>query len=208
VSSAGFSRPEDVKNELAATLWKAADKLRGAMPASTRPVPGQYKDVVPGLVFLGYIADDPGVFAVPPTARWKHLADKATNGDVGQLVDAALDDVLTANPAVADALPRLYRSVDTRRLRELVRLLDDARLGGEGGRHARGLIGGGDALLAPASCEFGAVPDRDCAERDPTAAIDALCAGSSPSVQTHRAGVDCPVPPHAAPRRASSPGRG
>jgi len=175
-------------------------------------------------VFLGYIADDPGVFAVPPTARWKHLADKATNGDVGQLVDAALDDVMTANPAVADALLRLYRSVDTRRLGELVRLLDDVRLGGEGGRHARGLIGGGDALLAPSSARY-PIETAPSATRRPRSTRCAQarrhqCRLTGPGLiarflptplrgaHRHRAGVDCPVPPHAAPRRASSPGWG
>src|SRR6202451_1772193 len=37
--------------ELPAVLWKAADKLRGAMDAA------QYKDFVLGLVFLKYVSD-------------------------------------------------------------------------------------------------------------------------------------------------------
>lgn len=37
--------------ELKATLWKAADKLRGSMDAS------QYKDVALGLIFLKYVSD-------------------------------------------------------------------------------------------------------------------------------------------------------
>jgi len=91
--------------ELKATLWKAADKLRGSMDAS------QYKDVILGLVFLKYISDayderreairaeleadgydeegiadlideeeeyhGAGVFVVPPTARWSYLAENA-----------------------------------------------------------------------------------------------------------------------------------
>ena len=35
--------------ELKATLWKAADKLRGSLSAS------QYKDVILGLVFLKHV---------------------------------------------------------------------------------------------------------------------------------------------------------
>ena len=37
--------------ELKATLWKAANKLRGSLSA------GQYKDVILGLVFLKHVAD-------------------------------------------------------------------------------------------------------------------------------------------------------
>ncbi len=89
--------------ELKATLWKAADKLRGSMSAS------QYKDVVLGLIFLKYVSDafderretiheelagEPedfiaatleerdeyigyGVFWVPDVARWSYLAANA-----------------------------------------------------------------------------------------------------------------------------------
>ena len=37
--------------DLQATLWKTADKLRGSMDAA------QYKDFVLGLVFLKYVSD-------------------------------------------------------------------------------------------------------------------------------------------------------
>lgn len=89
--------------ELKATLWKAADKLRGSMSAS------QYKDVVLGLIFLKYVSDafderretireelagesedfiaatleerdeyiGYGVFWVPDVARWSYLAANA-----------------------------------------------------------------------------------------------------------------------------------
>ncbi len=91
--------------ELKATLWSAADKLRGSMDAS------QYKDVVLGLIFLKYVSDafderreqiraealadgfrddqidqlvedydtyvGAGVFYVPRTARWAYLAAHA-----------------------------------------------------------------------------------------------------------------------------------
>ena len=56
--------------ELKDTLWKAANKLRGTLPAS------QYKDVILGLVFLKYVSDadderSSNAFKVPPAARWK-----------------------------------------------------------------------------------------------------------------------------------------
>ncbi len=91
--------------ELKATLWKAADKLRGSLSSS------QYKEVILGLVFLKYVSDafderreeirsglaadgydeeqiaelidddeeyhGYGVFVVPPEARWRFLAENA-----------------------------------------------------------------------------------------------------------------------------------
>jgi len=91
--------------ELKATLWKAADKLRGSLSSS------QYKEVILGLVFLKYVSDafderreeirsglaadgydqeqiaelidddeeyqGYGVFVVPPEARWRFLAEHA-----------------------------------------------------------------------------------------------------------------------------------
>jgi type I restriction enzyme M protein len=84
--------------------------------------------------------DDRAAFVVPPSARWKSLADNAT-ADIGRLVDDAMGAVMTANPALAATLPRLYENLDRRRLGELVRLLDGARFSGEGGRRARDLMG-------------------------------------------------------------------
>lgn len=111
--AAANAAPTTMK-ELKATLWKAADKLRGSMDAS------QYKDVVLGLVFLKYVSDaydaagaeiaaelraegfredqieqlagdvdeirGRGVFVVPPTARWDYLAEhsKGLSGGMGE----------------------------------------------------------------------------------------------------------------------------
>lgn len=99
------SQEPSTMTELKATLWKAADKLRGSLSAS------QYKDVILGLVFLKYVSDayderreairaelaeqgydeeqvaelidDPeeyqgyGVFVVPAQARWTYLSENA-----------------------------------------------------------------------------------------------------------------------------------
>jgi type I restriction enzyme M protein len=111
--------------ELKATLWKAANKLRGSLSAS------QYKDVILGLVFLKHVAD----------SHWKPLADNAKSPNIGRLVDDAMGDVMTANPALAGTLPRLYQSLDQRRLGELIGLLDGARFSREGGDRARDLMG-------------------------------------------------------------------
>ena len=102
--------------ELKDTLWKAANKLRGSLPA------GQYKDVILGLVFLRH------AFA----SRWKTLAHNAESPNFGLLVDDAME---------AATLPRLYENLDRRRLGELVRLLDGAQFDKEGGRRARDLMG-------------------------------------------------------------------
>lgn len=98
------------------TLWKAANKLRGALSAS------QYKDVVLGLVFLKHIA----------ASDWKVLADNTKNGSIGRLVDDAME---------AAGLPRLYENLDQRRLGELMDLLDTMRFDGPDGHPARDLIG-------------------------------------------------------------------
>jgi type I restriction enzyme M protein len=111
--------------ELKATLWKAAEKLRGSLSA------GQYKDVILGLVFLKYIAEP----------HWKPLADNAKAPNIGRLVDDAMDAVMTANPALAGLLPRRYHDLDQRRLGELVLVLDGARFSRQGGHRARDLMG-------------------------------------------------------------------
>src|SRR5512143_3354816 len=87
-----------------ATLWAAADKLRGHMDAA------EYKHVVLGLIFLKYISDaceerhtalkadkyaDPedrdeyvseNVFYVPKKARWGHLQGNAKQSTIGKLI--------------------------------------------------------------------------------------------------------------------------
>ncbi len=126
--------------ELKDTLWKAADKLRGSLSAS------QYKDVVLGLVFLKYVSDAdserPGDgIVVPSVARWNSLADNANAPNIGQLIDAAMEAVMTANPTLGGSLPQLYHRVDQRRLGELVGLLNNAQFSRQGAHRARDLMG-------------------------------------------------------------------
>ena len=111
--------------ELKAMLWKAANKLRGSLSA------GEYKDVILGLVYLKCVAD----------SHWKFLADNARADNIGRLVDDATGAVMTANPALAGTLPRLYEKLDQRRLGELVDLLDGARFSPQEGHRARDLMG-------------------------------------------------------------------
>jgi len=111
--------------ELKATLWKAAEKLRGSLSAS------QYKDVVLGLVFLKRASD----------SHWNFLADNVKADNIGRLVDDAMGAVMTANPALAGMLPRLYENLDQRRLGELVHLLSGAPFDPSHGHRARDLMG-------------------------------------------------------------------
>jgi type I restriction enzyme M protein len=134
-----------------ATLWAAADKLRGHMDAA------EYKHVVLGLVFLKYISDafeelhdklaaddladeeDPNeylaknVFWVPAEARWKKLQDAAKQPEIGALVDAAMEAIERENPRLKGVLPKDYArpTLDKRLLGELIDLIGTIGLGGE-----------------------------------------------------------------------------
>jgi hypothetical protein len=109
-----------------ATLWQAADKLRGNLDS------GEYKHVVLGLIFLKYISDafeekrsallqdpdaDPedrdeylaeNVFWVPPPARWDFLQSKAKQPEIGKLLDDAMDAIEHDNPRLKGVLPKDY----------------------------------------------------------------------------------------------------
>jgi type I restriction enzyme M protein len=131
------------------TLWKAADKLRGAMD------PGEYKHVALGLLFLKYISDgfeelhqrlaaDPAadpedrdeyraenVFWVPPAARWTHLRSKAKQPEIGTLIDDAMAAIEKENPSLKGVLPKDFArpALDKTRLGELIDLFSALGLG-------------------------------------------------------------------------------
>lgn len=148
---------------LEATLWAAADKMRGHMDAA------EYKHVVLGLVFLKYISDafearrqellaqvksegadpeDPDeyraehVFWVPAEARWEKLQAAAKQPEIGALIDAAMDAIEHENPGLKSVLPKDYARpvLDKRRLGELIDLISGIGLGGRE-NHARDLLG-------------------------------------------------------------------
>jgi type I restriction enzyme M protein len=134
-----------------ATLWAAADKLRGHMDAS------EYKHVVLGLIFLKYVSDafaarqaevaaevgqgadpeDPdeylakGVFWVPPEARWPYLQERAKQPEIGTLVDAAMDAIERDNRSLRGVLPKEYArpALDKQRLGELIDLIGNIGFG-------------------------------------------------------------------------------
>ena len=145
-----------------ATLWAAADKLRGHMDAA------EYKHVVLGLLFLKYISDafeeqharlvaekasgadpeDPdeyravSVFWVPPEARWSHLKNQAKQPTVGQLVDDAMAGIERDNPALRDVLPKDYArpALHKTRLGQLIDLVTNIKVGDEESR-AKDVLG-------------------------------------------------------------------
>ena len=139
---------------LEATLWAAADKMRGHMDAA------EYKHVVLGLIFLKYISDafegrhqellelsktegaDPehpdeyraeNVFWVPPEARWERLRAAAKQPEIGRLIDEAMEAIERENPSLKGVLPKDYARpvLDKRRLGELIDLISGVGLGGK-----------------------------------------------------------------------------
>lgn len=139
-----------------ATLWQAADALRGSMDAA------EYKHVVLGLIFLKYISDafeelharleaerdqgadpeDPdeyraeNVFWVPLEARWANLKNQARQSTIGRLVDDAMEAVERDNPSIKGVLPRDYArtALDKQRLGQLIDLVSNIRVGDEESR--------------------------------------------------------------------------
>ncbi len=113
-----------------ATLWAAADKLRGHMDAA------EYKHVVLELIFLKYISDafeevhtklaaekgaDPedrdeyvavNIFWVPPEARWTYLQGRAKDPLIGKLLDNAMVAIERDNASLKGVLPKNYARPD------------------------------------------------------------------------------------------------
>ena len=132
-----------------ATLWAAADKMRGHMD------PSEYKHVVLGLIFLKYISDafneqyaklkadprgDPedrdeytaeNIFWVPPEARWEKLQAEAKLITIGRTLDDAMVAIEKENPSLKGVLPKDYNrpQLDKQRLGELIDLVGTIGLG-------------------------------------------------------------------------------
>ncbi len=158
VSNTLMARTKSAKPKLAngnghlgfeATLWAAADKLRGNMDA------GEYKHVVLGLIFLKYISDafeehhatlakdkdaNPedrdeytaaNIFWVPKKARWSFLQGHAKQPTIGKLIDDAMTEIEKENPSLKAVLPKDYArpALDKQRLGELIDLIASIALG-------------------------------------------------------------------------------
>jgi len=130
-----------------ATLWAAADKMRGNLDAA------EYKHVVLGLIFLKYVSDafeqkhadltakiaegynpeDPDeytsetIFWVPPEARWSHIRSQARQPTIGRTIDDAMIAIERDNAKLKGILPKTYarEALDKRRLGEVVDLISN-----------------------------------------------------------------------------------
>lgn len=130
-------------------LWDAADKLRSNMDAA------EYKHVVLGLIFLKYVSDSftekyeqlkaegygdeedrdeymaENIFWVPKDARWEVLSAHATNPDIGETIDKAMDAIEKENDSLKGVLTKNYArpELDKVRLGELVTLFSNIEVG-------------------------------------------------------------------------------
>lgn len=143
-----------------ASLFKAADKLRGSME------PSDYKHVALGLIFLRHIsgsfeakrqalleeypegAEDPdeytaeNVFWVPAEARWTHLQANAKQPNIGKLIDEAMMAIEKVNPTLKGVLPKDFGrpALSAVMLGELIDLISGIALGSEADK-ARDVLG-------------------------------------------------------------------
>lgn len=133
-------------------IWDSANKLRGNLTAS------EYQNVVLGLVFLKYISDcfekrynelvaegdgfeedrdeytAEHVFWVPQNARWKNIASKAHDPQIGQIIDRALEEIGKENPRLKKVMPNNYSrpEIDKIRLGEVVEIFDNMDMHAQG----------------------------------------------------------------------------
>ena len=148
--------------DFAADLFKAADKMRGALE------PSEYKHVALGLIFLKYISEaftalhdklaadefadpeDPeeylaeSVFWVPEKSRWQYLQDNARSENISKIIDEAMEaiEAIPTNESLKGVLPKNYArpTLDKTMLGELVDLFSNIKLHDDNDR-ARDLLG-------------------------------------------------------------------
>ena len=152
---------------IAATLFAAADKLRGNMDAA------EYKHVALGLIFLKYISDrfdaridevkanpeeaplldDPdaardliiseGIFFVPVRARWTFLKENATSTKptIGELIDQAMIAIEAENTTLKGVLTKNYarQELDQTKLGEVLKLFSDIKF--DDAHHGQDVLG-------------------------------------------------------------------
>lgn len=152
---------------IAATLFAAADKLRGNMDAA------EYKHVALGLIFLKYISDrfdariaevkanpeeaflldDPDaardliigadIFFVPERARWTFLKENATSTKptIGELIDQAMIAIEAENATLKGVLTKNYarQELDQTKLGEVLKLFSDIQF--EDAHHGQDVLG-------------------------------------------------------------------
>jgi type I restriction enzyme M protein len=152
-------------------LWKAADKLRGSMDAAQykefvlgliflKYVSDAFAErreaIRAELTEEGFSPQDiseslededeyagHNVFWVPAQARWGFLAEHANAGEVGRLIDDAMQAIMDKNPPLKGVLPKIFNrdNIDQKRLAGLVNLISDARFTGHSNKSARDVLG-------------------------------------------------------------------
>jgi type I restriction enzyme M protein len=162
------SSNEPPKADYRATLWAAADKLRGNMDAA------EYKHVALGLIFLKYISDrfaerraeaynEPdtspelaeelseerdwytakSVFWVPQNARWDFLKSNATSTEptIGALIDRAMIELEAENSSLKGVLTKNYArpELDQTKLGEVIGLFTNLTFQDE--HHGQDVLG-------------------------------------------------------------------
>jgi len=120
---------EKKQKSIEATLWTAANKLRGKIE------PSEYKHVVLGLIFLKFVSDKfeerrqvlinedkkdflemiefyamKNVFYLSEKSRWSFIIDNSKQDNISLLIDSALNDIEKNNPSLKGALPDNYFS--------------------------------------------------------------------------------------------------
>jgi len=167
ISSKSNAKTAKASPSIAATLFAAADKLRGNMDAA------EYKHVALGLIFLKYISDrfdariaevvanpeeaflldDPdaardliigaGIFFVPERARWTFLKENATSTKptIGELIDQAMIAIEAENPTLKGVLTKNYarQELDQNKLGEVLKLFSDIKF--EDAHHGQDMLG-------------------------------------------------------------------
>ena len=131
-------------DQFKATLWAAADTLRGNMD------PSEYKQVFLGLIFLKYISErferkyeelkagnlgyenneveymSCGIYFIPPEARWSVIMEHCDTPHIGHYIDEAIHYIERYNPELKGILPKYYAraELDQNRLKNLMMLFD------------------------------------------------------------------------------------
>lgn len=140
-------------------IWDAACVLRGNMDAS------EYKNVILGLIFLKYISDSfdvkyqelitegegfeedrdeytsENIFFVPTGARWRDIAAKAHEPEIGTVIDNAMMAIEEENKKLKGILPKNFArpDLDKRRLGEVVDLFTNVKM--DAGTDEKDLLG-------------------------------------------------------------------
>lgn len=142
-----------------ASLFEAADKMRGTMDAS------EYKHVVLGLIFLKFISESfeakhaeliaegedaeekdfyeaENIYWVPEEARWSRLQAQARQATIGTLIDSAMKAIENSNETLRGVLPKDYGrpTLNKQMVGELIDLIGTITVTKEGDNDVLGRV--------------------------------------------------------------------